>query len=89
MDVLKVFDAILILHEGRKVYMGPFSGIRDFFQNSSIEIPMFSNPVEFLLNVLNLNENSCQILQEQVSKEFINIYNKDMIVNMDNVIKKN
>ena len=45
--------------------------------------------MEFLLNVLNLNENSCQILQEQVSKEFVNIYNKDMIQNMENVIKKN
>ena len=88
-DVLKLFDSILILHEGKKVYMGPFAGIRDFFSQNHIEIPMFSNPVEFLLNVLNLNENSCQILQEQVSKEFINIYNKEMIQNMDNVIKKN
>ena len=63
-DVLKMFDKILILHEGKKVYMGSFEGIRTFFAENNIEIPMFSNPVEFLLNVLNLNENSCQILQE-------------------------
>lgn len=88
-DILKQFDVILILHEGKRVFMGPFSGIRDFFQQGNIEIPMFSNPVEFLLNVLNLNENSCQILQEQVSKEFANIYNKDVIISMENVIKKN
>jgi ATP-binding cassette subfamily G (WHITE) protein 1 len=63
-DVLKMFDKVLILHEGKKVYMGSFEGIRPFFKSHNIEIPMFSNPVEFLLNVLNLNENSCQILQE-------------------------
>lgn len=67
--------------------MGSFQDIRPFFKEKNIDIPMFSNPVEFLLNVLNLNENSCQILQEQVSKEFINIYNKEMIQNMDTVIQ--
>ena len=41
-DVLKLFDSILILHEGKKVYMGPFGGIRDFFGQNHIEIPMFS-----------------------------------------------
>lgn len=61
-EVLQMFDQVLLLHEGKKVYMGSFSGMRPFFAENSIYIPMYSNPVEFLLNVLNLNENTCQIL---------------------------
>ncbi len=38
-DVLKMFDIVLILHEGKKVYMGSFEGIRSFFESHKIEIP--------------------------------------------------
>lgn len=88
-ELLEMFDQILILHEGKKVYMGSFSDMRVFFRDNGIDIPEFSNPVEFILNILNLDPNSCKILEEQVSSEFANIYNPEVIDKMHRIIDMN
>jgi ABC-type multidrug transport system ATPase subunit len=86
-DLLKMFDEILILHEGKKVFMGSFEDMRPFFGENGIKIPEYSNPVEFVLNILNLDPNSCRILEEQVSPEFGEIYNPAVIKTMEKVIE--
>lgn len=88
-ELLELFDQILILHEGKKVYMGRFGDMRDFFKDNGIEIPEFSNPVEFILNILNLDPHSCKILEEQVSSEFSEIYNPKTIEKMHKIIEMN
>lgn len=88
-EMLKNFDKVLILHEGKKIYHGSYLDMRLFFSKKGINIPRFVNPVEYLMNILNITENTCEMLTKHVSEKFHDFYNKDVIENMVKVVEEN
>ena len=74
-----MFDELLILHKGKIMFNDHFREIRPFFSSKGVVIPDFLNPVEYLLNALNLNPHNCQILKEQVSEKFGELYSVEQI----------
>jgi ABC-type multidrug transport system ATPase subunit len=81
-EVLAMFDKIIILHGGVKVYDGPFESMKPWFLERGFRFPQFANPCEFIMNLLNLNVNSLEILTSQVNKKFEDIYSPELIEKM-------
>ena len=67
-DMLKMFDKLLIMHEGRAVYHGSYAAIQGFYQNHGVSIPNYVNQVEYILTCLNMNESNCKVLAEATSE---------------------
>lgn len=72
-ELLKLFDKILVMHEGKKIYFGAFEDMFAFYLQRGVQLPDFIHPVEYLLTCLNMNENNCKLLEEvnpQLSNNF-------------------
>lgn len=67
-DMLKMFDKLLIMHEGRAVYHGSYQAIQGFYQSHGVTIPNYVNQVEYILTCLNMNESNCQVLAEAAAE---------------------
>lgn len=63
-DLLKMFDRLIIMHEGMAVYNGSYDQIAPFYHDHSITIPNYVNQVEYILTCLNMTEINCQLLSE-------------------------
>ena len=51
--IFNLFDFILLLKDGNIVYQGPSgAGILSFFEKSGFSCPQFTNPADFLLDVI-------------------------------------
>lgn len=85
-SLLSLFDDILVLHNGKKVYQGQFSEIRDFFGIRGIVIPKFQNPVEYILNVLNMDSSSLLMMSSEIGSSFNNKYNEEIIQKMEDLM---
>ena len=81
-EILQMFDELLILHQGRCIFQGHFEELRPYFKRKGVEIPNFTNPVEYILNVLNLDTRTCQILKSEVSEEFGTIFSEKAVRRM-------
>ena len=88
-NILKKFDRIIILHHGVEVYSGHFGNLRSFFVERGVEIPEFCNPVEFILNLLNLDPNSAAIIEGQVSEKFRSMFNFQKSKLIHEIVAKN
>ncbi|KAJ3086461.1 ATP-binding cassette sub- G member 1 [Quaeritorhiza haematococci] len=56
-DVFHMFDDLLVLAEGRIIYMGPTANIIDYFSKVGYQCPQFTNPADFLfMSILNNEE---------------------------------
>ena len=50
-EILAMFDKIIILHQGVKVYDGPFESMKPWFLERGFSFPKFANPCEFIMNL--------------------------------------
>lgn len=50
-EVMGLFDQVIILHDGMKVYDGKYSNLRKWFQKKGLTIPENTNPVEYIMNI--------------------------------------
>lgn len=87
-EMMALFDKVLVLHEGNKVYDGPFTKIKSSFTNNGIIFPDNCNPCEFLMNQLNINENSRNLLVDQCGEKFGKIYNKQSLDAMKKIVSE-
>jgi hypothetical protein len=85
-EVLELFDQILILHKGKRVFDGPYEELRPFFGARGIDIPLNCNCIEFLINLINIDRNSVKLLEEQVDKKFSTIFNEYIISKIEKII---
>jgi ABC-type proline/glycine betaine transport system ATPase subunit len=86
-EVLELFDQILILHKGKRVFDGPYEELRPFFGTRGIDIPLNCNCIEFLINLINIDRNSVKLLEEQVDKKFSQIFNEEIIAKIEQIIE--
>jgi ABC-type multidrug transport system ATPase subunit len=50
-----LFDQLMLLSGGKTCYFGPRAGIQSYFDNISHPIPAYTNPAEFLLELVNVD----------------------------------
>ncbi|KAF2650557.1 ATP-binding cassette transporter-like protein [Lophiostoma macrostomum CBS 122681] len=50
-----LFDQLLLLSRGRTVYNGPISDVKDYFSKSGYEMPLYINPAEFVIDLVNID----------------------------------
>jgi hypothetical protein len=48
-----LFDKLLLLSGGRTAYNGPVEGVRDHFASLGFEMPYYTNPAEFIMELVN------------------------------------
>jgi ABC-type multidrug transport system ATPase subunit len=48
-----LFDKLLLLSGGRTAYNGPVDGVRDYFASIGFEMPYYTNPAEFIMEIVN------------------------------------
>jgi ABC-type multidrug transport system ATPase subunit len=63
-----LFDQLMLLSGGKTCYFGPMAGLKDYFDSISHPIPAYTNPAEFLLELVNVDfakdkELSCSRLE--------------------------
>ena len=68
--------------------MGPYNEIRDFFEKKNLKILEFAHPIEYILNILNLDEKSCKVLIDEISEDFKHIYSPEIIKNLNSIEKE-
>lgn len=83
-----MFDVILILHKGRRVFDGPYEELRPFFRQKGIEIPANCNCIEFLINLINIDRNSVKLLEEQVDPKYRALYSEEVLSKIEDIIEK-
>src|SRR5436190_5426170 len=50
-----LFDQLMLLSRGETCYFGPRAGVQSYFSNISHPIPAYTNPAEFLLELVNVD----------------------------------
>jgi ABC-type multidrug transport system ATPase subunit len=50
-----LFDQLMLLSGGQTCYFGPMAGLKDYFASISHPIPAYTNPAEFLLELVNVD----------------------------------
>jgi hypothetical protein len=53
-----MFDQLLLLSEGRTIYLGPATGASDYFAQHGHPAPSYFNPADFFLDVLSPDSRS-------------------------------
>ncbi|KXJ85279.1 putative ABC transporter [Microdochium bolleyi] len=48
-----MFDKLLLLSRGATVYCGPVSDIHNYFATCGVPIPLYTNPAEFIIDLVN------------------------------------
>lgn len=48
----ELFDKLILLSRGKTCYFGPVENIKDYFNKTGHPIPAFTNPAEFLLDLV-------------------------------------
>lgn len=87
-EILEYFDQVIIMHKGLRVFDGPFEELRPFFSERGIDIPENCNSIEYLLNLINLDRNSCKILEEQVDPKFKEFFSEEILDRMEQIIQQ-
>lgn len=73
-DLLKMFDKLIIMHEGMAVYSGHYDAMHAFYESHGVVIPPYVNQVEYILTCLNMNESNCQVLSEASADQKTNYF---------------
>ena len=50
-----LFDQLMLLSGGKTCYFGPRAGVQGYFNNISHPVPAYTNPAEFLLELVNVD----------------------------------
>ena len=73
-DLLKMFDRLIIMHEGMAVYSGKYEEMSSYYANNGVTIPNYVNQVEYILTCLNMNESNCKLLAETAAENKTNYF---------------
>ncbi|KAF2200293.1 ATP-binding cassette transporter-like protein [Delitschia confertaspora ATCC 74209] len=49
----ELFDKLLLLSQGKVAYNGPVTGVRDYFAAIGQHMPLYMNPAEFIIQLVN------------------------------------
>ncbi|OCK81639.1 putative ABC transporter [Lepidopterella palustris CBS 459.81] len=49
----ELFDKLLLLSRGRTAYNGPVAGVQEYFDSMGYKMPMYMNPAEFVIELVN------------------------------------
>ncbi|PSN75283.1 ATP-binding cassette transporter-like protein [Corynespora cassiicola Philippines] len=49
----ELFDKLLLLSRGKTVYNGAINGIKDYFEGLGYSMPLYMNPAEFIIQLVN------------------------------------
>lgn len=52
---LNLFDKLLLMSTGKLLYNGPVSNVTKYFSERDVEIPLHTNPAEYLLDLVNVD----------------------------------
>ncbi|KAJ1645907.1 hypothetical protein J3B02_004047 [Coemansia erecta] len=75
-NMLRCFDRILLLSQGRLVYFGKTSEAIDYFESMGYPCPLRQNPADFFIDLMSLNNRSPEDLEnskrriEQLARSF-------------------
>lgn len=89
LDIVKQFDKILLLHEGQELYLGRPDDMRDFFGQHQIAIPEISDPVDYLINILNMSDETFESVEKNLGTSEIGVYSKKTYSRLLKVIREN
>lgn len=73
-DLLKMFDRLIIMHEGMAVYSGKYEEMSEYYRQHGVTIPNYVNQVEYILTCLNMNESNCKLLAETATDNKTNYF---------------
>jgi ABC-type multidrug transport system ATPase subunit len=88
-EILQQFDKILMLHQGRKVYMGNYKGVRKYFKKHQIKIPKSSNHVEFVLNNLEIDPYCSNVIKRNCDLKTAYLYKRKNKIYLKKIIEEN
>ncbi|KAF1933517.1 ATP transporter [Didymella exigua CBS 183.55] len=49
----ELFDKLLLLSKGKVAYNGPVAGIKDYFSGLGYNMPLYTNPAEYVIQLVN------------------------------------
>lgn len=78
-DLLKMFDKIIIMHEGMAIYSGKYDHMSGYYADHGVTIPNYVNQVEYILTCLNMNESNCKLLAETASDVKTNYFEYSLV----------
>ena len=67
-SIFTMFDKLLLLSEGRTMYMGPSSNVVDYFHSIGYSCPENFNPSDFCLDLLSPDARSKELYEESSSR---------------------
>jgi len=53
-----MFDKLVLLSKGKTVYNGPVADVKDYFAGLGYDMPLYTNPAEFLIELVNTDFSS-------------------------------
>lgn len=69
--------------------MGSFDDIRPFFLKHNISIPTVSNPVDYLINMINMTDFEFSNVKKRMSSAHNNTYSKKIVKKIQEIISEN
>jgi len=77
----------LLLHEGQELYLGKPDDMRSFFGQHQIAIPDISDPVDYLINMLNMTDETFESVQKNLGTSEIGVYSKKTYTKLLHLIR--
>lgn len=81
--ILRYVDMYLILSEGRDIFYGDMTSMLFFFEHVGMPIPMRSNPLDFVLDLINTNEAMDELISAPRVGEHARTFAQVLRGNMD------
>ena len=69
--------------------MGKLNDMRSFFGQQQIAIPEISDPVDYLINVLNMSDETFESVEKNLGSSDIGVYSKSVYSKLLKVIREN
>ncbi|KAF2837618.1 putative ABC transporter [Patellaria atrata CBS 101060] len=70
-----LFDKLLLLSEGKTAYNGPVPKVRDYFDSLGFTMPLYTNPAEFIIDLINTDFSRDQEVAHQQLDRIQNSWN--------------
>ncbi|KAF2870169.1 ATP-binding cassette transporter-like protein [Massariosphaeria phaeospora] len=68
----ELFDRLLLLSQGKVAYNGAVSNVKDYFANLGLHMPLYVNPAEFIIQLVNTDFSNDQ---GKADEQLLNIQN--------------
>ncbi|CAI7570960.1 unnamed protein product [Penicillium glandicola] len=70
-NTFQLFDKLLLLSAGKTCYFGPISAVESYFSGIGYPIPAYTNPAEFILDIVNSDFDGSKDLEDEERVEAI------------------